>query len=243
MESCHTLCWDGCVTWLRRVFVGHVGYCWHGIVVSSSLVNVTFRKGNRSLHVMVACWWRGVQALVRQRFRSLCFCLEYAVLDDKATSWFFHYIRCYSRVMWQSMTWYALRPSRGRGTRRQTSGWSGHKRVSAIGFRIDRAEFVNSYVALRNVRKALVRNSEVGKTVLCVSIFCLFGQLALRARCGVDHHSDFHSNVVYHHYYYHHHHHRDGQLVETDFGQTDFGHRYPTDFGQTDFGQTDFGQS
>ena len=30
-------------------------------------------------------------------------------------------------------------------------------------------------------------------------------------------------------------------LVETDFGQTDFGHRYPTDFGQTDFGQTDFG--
>ena len=25
--------------------------------------------------------------------------------------------------------------------------------------------------------------------------------------------------------------------VETDFGQTDFGHRYPTDFGQTDFGQ------
>ena len=31
--------------------------------------------------------------------------------------------------------------------------------------------------------------------------------------------------------------------VETDFGQTDFGHRYPTDFGQTDFGQTDFGQS
>ena len=28
--------------------------------------------------------------------------------------------------------------------------------------------------------------------------------------------------------------------VETDFGQTDFGHRYPTDFGQTDFGQTDF---
>ena len=31
--------------------------------------------------------------------------------------------------------------------------------------------------------------------------------------------------------------------VETDFGQTDFGHRYPTDFGQTDFGQSDFGQS
>ena len=25
--------------------------------------------------------------------------------------------------------------------------------------------------------------------------------------------------------------------------ETDFGHRYPTDFGQTDFGQTDFGQS
>ena len=25
--------------------------------------------------------------------------------------------------------------------------------------------------------------------------------------------------------------------VETDFGQTDFGHRYPTDFGQTDFGK------
>ena len=42
-----------------------------------------------------------------------------------------------------------------------------------------------------------------------------------------------------------------GNLVETDFGQsdfghpypTDFGHPYPTDFGQTDFGQTDFGQT
>ena len=33
------------------------------------------------------------------------------------------------------------------------------------------------------------------------------------------------------------------RTVETDFGQTDFGHRYPTDFGQTDFGQTDFGQT
>ena len=43
---------------------------------------------------------------------------------------------------------------------------------------------VNRYVALRNVRKALVRNSEVGKTLLCVSVFCLFGQLALRASCG-----------------------------------------------------------
>ena len=31
--------------------------------------------------------------------------------------------------------------------------------------------------------------------------------------------------------------------VETDFGQSDFGHRYPTDFGQSDFGQSDFGQS
>ena len=26
--------------------------------------------------------------------------------------------------------------------------------------------------------------------------------------------------------------------VETDFGQSDFGHPYPTDFGQTDSGQT-----
>ena len=33
------------------------------------------------------------------------------------------------------------------------------------------------------------------------------------------------------------------RVVETDFGQTDFGHRYPTDFGQSDFGQTDFGQT
>ena len=97
MESCCTLCWDGCVTWLRCVFVGHVGYCWHGSIVSSSLVNVTYRKGDRSLHVLVAGWWHGVQALVRQRFRFLswCFCVWYAVLDDKATIWFFHYIRCY----------------------------------------------------------------------------------------------------------------------------------------------------
>ena len=32
-----------------------------------------------------------------------------------------------------------------------------------------------------------------------------------------------------------------GQVA--DFGQTDFGHPYPTDFGQTDFGQTDFGKT
>ena len=32
-------------------------------------------------------------------------------------------------------------------------------------------------------------------------------------------------------------------LVETDSGQTDFGHRCPTDDGQTDFGQTNFGQT
>ena len=31
--------------------------------------------------------------------------------------------------------------------------------------------------------------------------------------------------------------------VETDFGQSDFGHPYPTDFGQSDFGQSDFGQT
>ena len=38
------------------------------------------------------------------------------------------------------------------------------------------------------------------------------------------------------------------KAVETDFGQSDFGHpHWPTlansDFGQTDFGQTDFGQT
>ena len=31
--------------------------------------------------------------------------------------------------------------------------------------------------------------------------------------------------------------------VETDFGQTDFGRPYPTEFGQTDFRKTDFGQN
>ena len=34
---------------------------------------------------------------------------------------------------------------------------------------------VNWYVALRNVRKALVRNSEVGKTLLCVPVFVFLG--------------------------------------------------------------------
>ena len=33
-----------------------------------------------------------------------------------------------------------------------------------------------------------------------------------------------------------------GETAETNFGQTDFGHPYLTDFGQSDFGQTDFGQ-
>ena len=36
---------------------------------------------------------------------------------------------------------------------------------------------------------------------------------------------------------------RGNRVVETDFGQSDFGHRYPTDFGQSDFGQSDFGQT
>ena len=31
--------------------------------------------------------------------------------------------------------------------------------------------------------------------------------------------------------------------VETDFGQSDSGHRDPTDFGQSDLGQSDFGQT
>ena len=32
--------------------------------------------------------------------------------------------------------------------------------------------------------------------------------------------------------------------IQRKFGvETDFAHRYPTDFGQTDFGQTDFGQN
>ena len=43
---------------------------------------------------------------------------------------------------------------------------------------------VNWYVALRNVRKGPVTNSEVGMTLLCGPFFGLFGQLALRASCG-----------------------------------------------------------
>ena len=38
---------------------------------------------------------------------------------------------------------------------------------------------------------------------------------------------------------------RDGQCngtADADFGQTEFGHPYLTDFGQSDFGQTDFGK-
>ena len=34
-----------------------------------------------------------------------------------------------------------------------------------------------------------------------------------------------------------------GTMAETDFGQTDFGHPYLTDFGQSDLGKTDFGQT
>ena len=67
---------------------------------------------------------------------------------------------------------------------------------------------VNRYVALRNVRKAPVRNSEVGKTLLCVPVFLSFW--AARPACELrsDHHSDLHSNVVYHHHHHHHHHHQ-----------------------------------
>ena len=59
--------------------------------VSSSLVNVTFRKSNCSLHVLVA-WGSGACATtIWIPFLVLLF--EYAVLDDKATLWFFHYIQ------------------------------------------------------------------------------------------------------------------------------------------------------
>ena len=33
------------------------------------------------------------------------------------------------------------------------------------------------------------------------------------------------------------------RLADADFGQTDFGHPYLTDFGKSDKGQTDFGQT
>ena len=66
-------------------------------------------------------------------------------------------------------------PLEWRGTRCQTTGWIGHKPVFVVGFRIDRAHFVNNKVALRNVRKALVRNSEVGETLHFVPFFVFLG--------------------------------------------------------------------
>ena len=61
--------------------------------VSSSLVNVTFRKSNSSQHVLVA--WSPGACATAILIPSLVLLLEYAVLDDMATFWFFHYVRCY----------------------------------------------------------------------------------------------------------------------------------------------------
>ena len=103
----------GCVTWLLRIFVGHVGYCWHG-----SLCFVLPGKSRLSqgqpfaarVGSMLVAWSSSACATTIQILFLVPF-LEYAVvLDDKATLWFLHYIRCYPCVMRQSTTWYALRP-------------------------------------------------------------------------------------------------------------------------------------
>ena len=62
-------------------------------LVSSSLVNVTFRKSDSSQHVLAA--WRPGACVTAILIPSLVLLLEYAVLDDKATIWLFHYVRCY----------------------------------------------------------------------------------------------------------------------------------------------------
>ena len=97
--------------------------------VSSSLVNVTFAREN----VRCMCW----QQVGSLEFSCLCdndsdsfpgAFLEYSVLDDKATLWFFHYFRCYLlcdvAIKRHDMH---FSPLGGRGTRCQMSRWSGHK--------------------------------------------------------------------------------------------------------------------
>ena len=61
--------------------------------VSSSLVNVTFRKSNSSQHVLVA--WSPGSCVTVILIPSPVLLLEYAALDDMATFWLFHYVRCY----------------------------------------------------------------------------------------------------------------------------------------------------
>ena len=85
--------WSSCVTWLRRVFVGCVGYCWHGRhFVSSSLE----MSGCARTTVRSMWWWRPGACVTAILIPSLVLPLEYAVLDDMAKIWFFHYARCYS---------------------------------------------------------------------------------------------------------------------------------------------------
>ena len=60
--------------------------------VSSSLVNVTFHKSNSSQHVLVA--WSPGACVTAILIPSLMLLLEYAVLNDMATFWFFYYVRC-----------------------------------------------------------------------------------------------------------------------------------------------------
>ena len=53
---------------------------------------VTFRKSNCSLHVLVA--WSPGACATTILIPSVVLILGYAALDEKATLWFFHYIRC-----------------------------------------------------------------------------------------------------------------------------------------------------
>ena len=62
----------------------------------TSLVNVTFRKSNSLQHVLVA--WRPGACVTAILIPSLVLLLEYTALDDMATFWFFHHVRCYPLV-------------------------------------------------------------------------------------------------------------------------------------------------
>ena len=86
METCCTLCWDGCVTWLRCVFAGCVGYCWHESMCFVLPGKCHLSQGQpfaAGVGSMLVAWSSGA-CPTAIHIPFLVLFLEYAVLDDKA---------------------------------------------------------------------------------------------------------------------------------------------------------------
>ena len=94
LDKDRTHIWSSGVNMVTSLFRRMRGYCWHGSIWFIFLG----KRRISQVQLCAAC----VGSLVSRHLcdsdsgSSVVLFLEYAVLDDMATTWFFHYVRCYS---------------------------------------------------------------------------------------------------------------------------------------------------